>query len=76
VGTAALGCPVEQSSTARHALLISDDSLPPEGSSTTRKIDLATAISEIKQAREETEDGNSPLFVIAGAGILRAISGC
>jgi hypothetical protein len=41
----------------------------PEGSRTTREIDLATAISEIKQAREETEDGNSPFFIIAGAGI-------
>jgi hypothetical protein len=41
----------------------------PEGSRTTREIDLATAISEIKQAREQTEDGKSPFFIIAGAGI-------
>lgn len=45
----------------------------PEGSSTTREIDLATAISEIKQACEETEDGKSPFFIIAGAGISAPI---
>jgi tetratricopeptide (TPR) repeat protein len=45
----------------------------PEGSSVTREIDLATAISEIKQACEETEDGKSPFFIIAGAGISAPI---
>jgi tetratricopeptide (TPR) repeat protein len=49
--------------------IISDDSPSPEGSCATREIDLATAISEIKQAREETEGGKSPFFIIAGGGI-------
>jgi len=50
----------------------SADPLPPEGSSTTSEIDLATAISEIKQACE-TEDGKTPFFIIAGAGISAPI---
>jgi tetratricopeptide (TPR) repeat protein len=45
----------------------------PEGSCTTREIDLASAISEIKQARDEAEDGKSPFFIIAGAGISAPI---
>jgi tetratricopeptide (TPR) repeat protein len=49
--------------------IISDDPPSPEGSRTTREIDLATAISEIRQAREEAENGNSPFFIIAGPGI-------
>jgi tetratricopeptide (TPR) repeat protein len=48
------------------------ESPSPKGSCTTREIDLATAISEIKQARE-TEDGRSPFFIIAGAGISAPI---
>jgi len=38
----------------------------------TREIDLATAISEIKQARD-TEEGKTPFFIIAGAGISAPI---
>jgi|ERR1039458_642664 hypothetical protein len=45
----------------------------PEGSCNTREIDLATAISEIEQARDEAEDGKSPFFIIAGAGISAPI---
>jgi tetratricopeptide (TPR) repeat protein len=41
----------------------------PEGSSNTREIDLAAAISEIKQTCDEAEDGKPPFLVIAGAGI-------
>jgi hypothetical protein len=47
--------------------------LPPKGAVTTREIDLATAISEIKQACEAPEDGKSPFFIIAGAGISASI---
>src|ERR1700674_276836 len=50
--------------------IISDDPASPEGSCTTREIDLATAISELKQAREETEDGKPPFFSVVGAGPL------
>ena len=38
-----------------------------------RKIDLRTAISEIRQAREGTGDEKSPFFIIAGAGISAPI---
>src|SRR5881296_2399966 len=41
----------------------------PKGSFCTRKIDLATAISEIKQACDDSQDGKSPFFIIAGAGV-------
>jgi len=45
----------------------------PRRDSTTREIDLATAISEIKQAPEEAEDGKSTFPVIAGVGTSYAI---
>jgi tetratricopeptide (TPR) repeat protein len=41
----------------------------PGGSCPTREIDLPTAVSEIKQACDETSAGESPFFIIAGAGI-------
>jgi hypothetical protein len=55
--------------TREECAIISADPPSPDGSRTTREIDLATAISEIKQAREETEDGKPPFFIIVGAGI-------
>jgi len=45
----------------------------PEGSRTTREINLATAISKVKHAREETEDGKSPSFIVAGRSYVHTI---
>jgi hypothetical protein len=44
----------------------------PRRDCTTREIDLATAISEIKQAREQTEDAGSP-YLIGGRRDSEAI---
>ncbi len=41
----------------------------PKGSCATREIDLETAVSEIKQACDESPDGKPPFFIIAGAGV-------
>jgi len=73
VGADAFVRPGRKKLDTKPCAIISADPPSPEGSRTTREIDLATAISEIKHAPEETENGKSPFFIKAGAGISTAL---